>query len=139
MSDRPFLDTCIFVYTLVDGEPRQKRAIEIVDGGGKVSIQVLNEFANVCRRKMHMSWDEIVGALQSVRYFCPNPIPITLSVHEKALGIGRRHGFSVYDCLMIAAAAEAQCTTLYTEDLQHGQIVEGLRVVNPFRSASQIN
>ena len=133
MSDRPFLDTCVFVYALSDGDSRQDRAIDVIGRGGKISIQILNELGNVCRKKMGMSWDEISGALMAARHFCPEPVPLTLSLHERAVDLGRRFGFSVYDCVMVSAALEADCRILYTEDLQHDQTIDGLRVVNPFR------
>jgi len=134
MSDKPFLDTCVFVYALSDGDERQERAIEVIGRGGKISIQILNELANVCRKKIGMSWEEVGGALLAARHFCPGPVPLTLAIHEEAVRLGRRYGFSVYDCVMISAAIEAGCKTLYTEDLQHGQEIEGLRIENPFRA-----
>ena len=132
---KPFLDTCVPVYALTHGDRRQERAIEILSGEGVISIQILNEFANVCQRKLQLDWQKTVRALSNLYLFCPDPIELTLSLHQNGIQIARRYGFSVYDGQMVAAALEARCTTLYTEDLQHGQIIEGLRIVNPFLAA----
>jgi predicted nucleic acid-binding protein len=63
---------------------------------------------------------------------CPDPLPLTLDTHRAALRICARYGFSVYDGLILAAAVEARCSRLLTEDLEHGQVVEGVRIENPF-------
>ena len=59
-------------------------------------------------------------------------IPATVALYERGLALHERYGFAIYDCLVVAAALEAGCRTLYTEDLQHGQQIEQLRIVNPF-------
>jgi len=59
-------------------------------------------------------------------------LPLTLATHERALDVAGRYGFSIYDALILAAAGEAECDALYSEDLQHGQVVDGVRVINPF-------
>jgi predicted nucleic acid-binding protein len=63
---------------------------------------------------------------------CPDPLPLTLETHRAALRICERYGFSMYDGLILAAAVEGRCTKFYSEDMQHGQVVEGLRIENPF-------
>ncbi len=135
MSADVFLDTCVVVYAFVANDSRQAKSLEILADGGVISVQVLNELANTCRRKLLMDWDETVGALEGVKLCCQNPVPLTMSVHEEGVRLARRLGFSVYDGLILAAAIEAGCTTLYTEDLQHGQVVEGVRIENPFLAA----
>jgi predicted nucleic acid-binding protein len=132
MSADVFLDTCVVTYAFVSSDFRQKRSLEILAGGGVVSVQVLNEFANICRRKLLLDWHETVGALEAVKVCCQHPIPLTQAVHEEGVRLARRYGFNIYDGLIIAAAIEAECTTLLTEDLQHGQAVEGVRIENPF-------
>jgi predicted nucleic acid-binding protein len=98
-----------------------------------VSVQVLNEFVQVCRRKADLSWDEILRSLQTIKDLCGRAVPITMETHELAVDISRRYRFHIYDSLIVAAAIEARCARLLTEDLQHGQVVEGLRIENPFR------
>ena len=81
----------------------------------------------------HLSWPEVHRALAGIRAFCPSPLPITLATHEVALRIAERLGYRLYDCLIIASALEAGCATLYSEDMQDGQVVEGtLTIRNPF-------
>jgi predicted nucleic acid-binding protein len=136
MSADAFLDTCVVVYAFVSSDARQIKSLEILADGGVVSVQVLNELANACRRKLLMNWEETVGALEGVKLCCQKTVPLTQTVHEGGVKLARRYGFSVYDGLILAAALEAGCTTLYTEGLQHGQVVEGVRIENPFLAAS---
>jgi predicted nucleic acid-binding protein len=137
MSDKVLFDTNVLVYALggrkqSTTDARIDLAREIVILGGVVSVQVLNEFVQVCRRKAGLGWDQILGSLQTIKELCGRAIPITIETHETAINISQRYGFHIYDSLIIAAAMEAGCATLYTEDLQHGQIVEGVRIENPF-------
>lgn len=137
MNDKIFFDTNILVYALggktgSTPDSRIEVARQLVISGGVTSVQVLNEFVQVCRRKAKLSWDRIVESLEVIKVLSGRAIPITMETHESAVDISRRYGFNIYDSLILAAAAEAGCTTLYTEDLQHGQVVEGVRVENPF-------
>ena len=96
-------------------------------------FQVLNELASVARRKLGMTWDEIGEALGAIRVLCPSPVPLTIETHEAGLRIAAEYQFHIYDALMAASALEAECTTLYSEDLQDGQIIDGtLTIRNPF-------
>jgi predicted nucleic acid-binding protein len=79
-----------------------------------------------------MSWDEVQRVIDETLLVCPNPRPLHLETHRSALRICSRYGFGVYDSLIIASALEAGCAILYTEDLQCGQVVEGVRIENPF-------
>ena len=76
---------------------------------------------------------EVTEALETIRILCPSPIPITAEMHDTALRLAGQYGFHIYDALIVAAALEAACTTLYTEDLQSGQVIDGrLTIQNPF-------
>ena len=97
-----------------------------------MSVQVLNEFVNVARRKLKREWDAIRQALDTIRIVLDPPLPISVDLHLDALTIAERYGFNVYDSLIISAAKQAGCSVLYTEDLQDGQVIEGVRVHNPF-------
>jgi predicted nucleic acid-binding protein len=133
MSDRAFFDTNVLVYIVGQKDQRTAKAEALVANGGVVSVQVLNELASVSHRKLGMSWEEIGGALAAIRDLCPSPIPLTLDTHGAGLRIAAKYGFHFYDALIAAAALEAQCTTLYSEDFQDGQLLEGrLTVRNPF-------
>ena len=100
--------------------------------GGVTGVQALNEFAAVARRKLGMSWVEVSEALASIRVLCPSPVPLMLETHESALRIAQRYRYSMFDSLVIAAALEAACVTLYSEDMQDGQLTQGLTIRNPF-------
>ncbi len=131
MSDRSFLDSNVLIYA-VSSDARAARAQKALEKGQVISVQVLNEFANVARRKLGRTTGEI---REATARFCAafDVLPITLQLHDAALDICEDYGFSFYDALVVAAALEAGCAKLYTEDLQHGQLIEKqLRIVNPF-------
>jgi predicted nucleic acid-binding protein len=67
------------------------------------------------------------------RVLCPAPVPLTIQTHDTALRIAALHGYDIYDSLVIAAALEASCRTLYSEEMQDGQVIKGLTIRNPFR------
>jgi predicted nucleic acid-binding protein len=134
MSGKTFFDTNVLVYSLGAKDPRGRRAEQLLLEGGVVSVQVLNEFSDVAHRKIRMSWEEIRGALRVIEVFCPDPVPITMHTHERALIIAERHGIRIYDALILASALGTNCTTLYTEDLQDGQVIDKtLTIRNPFQ------
>jgi len=134
MSDRAFLDTIVFVYAIVQNDPRSHEAEKLISAGGRVSVQVLNEFAAVVRRKTNMPWGEVQLALESIQVLCPDPLPITLDTHQEALAIAEKYRYKVYDALIVASALEARCTILYSEDMQDGQVFDRrLTIRNPFK------
>ena len=134
MSGSAFFDTNVFVYAVVQDDPRSRKAEDLIAEGGTVSVQVLNEFADVARRKAKMPWDEVRFAIENIKALCPDPLPITLDTHREALTIAEKYGYRIYDALIVASALEARCTILYSEDMQDGQIIEKrLTVRNPFR------
>ncbi len=134
MSDKVFFDTNVLLYTIGQHDARTPTAEALLAAGGVVSVQVLNELASVARRKLQMSWPEIAEALDAIRILCPSPIPITVEMHDAALRLAGQYGFHIYDALIVAAALEAECATLYTEDLQSGQVFDGrLTIQNPFK------
>ena len=134
MSDEAFFDSNVLIYAMVSGDSRRERAQQLVAQGGVISVQVLNEFVYVARRKMRMSWQDVIEALDEVRVLFPSPVSITLDTHETALKIAQQYGFGIYDAQIAAAALDANCSTLYSEDMQDGQVIERrLRIRNPFR------
>ena len=133
MSDSAFFDTNVLVYVVGQKDERTAKAEALVANGGVVSVQVLNELASVSRRKLGMSWEEIRDALAAIRVLCPSPRPLTIDTHDVGVRIAHTYGFPFCDALIAAAALEAECTTLYSEDFQDGQVIEGrLTVRNPF-------
>ena len=126
-----FFDTNILVYAFLDAVKRE-RAIEVLSEGGLISIQVLNEFTNVALKKRRRSWPEIEAALGVIRARFPKVILLTVEIHASAVVLAREHGLSIYDALIVAAALEAGCDTLFSEDMQHQRAFGDLRIVNPF-------
>lgn len=128
-----FFDTNVLLY-LASGDPvKADRAERLVADGGTISVQVLNEIANVARRKMRMSWKETNAFLTMVRDLLP-VVPVTVETHETGIALAERYGFSIYDGMITASAMLSGCDTLWSEDLHHDMAVdEGLRIVNPFR------
>jgi len=133
MPGKAFLDTNVLIYAVTQSDARAARAEELLIAGGVVSVQILNEFAVVARRKLQMPWAGVAEAVEAFLVLCPSPIPVTLEIHEAARAIAEKLGCNIYDALVVAAALEAGCTTLYSEDFQNGQVIEGkLTVRNPF-------
>jgi predicted nucleic acid-binding protein len=127
-----FFDTNVVLYLLSADTSKADRAESLLAGGGRISVQVLNEFAAVASRKLRMSWVEIREVLTTVRGLC-SVDPLSLATHERALDVADRYGFSIYDSLIVAAALVAGCATLWSEDMQHGQVIDRqLTSRNPF-------
>lgn len=134
MSDRVFFDTTILIYAVSEGDARTAVAEGLLAAGGNLSVQVLNEFAAVARKKLKMSWAEVSEALDAVRALCEAAAPLTVAVHETALGIAERYGYQIYDAMILAAAIDSECDVLYTEDMHDGQKVGTVTIRNPFVS-----
>jgi predicted nucleic acid-binding protein len=132
MNAKPFLDTNVIVYAFSSNDARNRKAEALLGVGGVISVQVLNEFVNVLRRKQGRDWDEVDQALAVVKTLLDPAQPLTIELHEAAVNLARRHGLSIYDSLIVAAALRAGCPVLYSEDLQHGQTIEQLTIRNPF-------
>ncbi len=131
-----FFDTNVLVY-IASGDPvKADRAEAIIADGGVISVQVLNELANVARRKMQMAWPDAHAFLSMLRGLLTVQ-PITIETHETGLALAERYNLSTYDAMIAASALHADCDTLWSEDMQHGMALGGgLRIVNPFRAAS---
>lgn len=127
-----FIDTNIILYLFSADTVKADRAEQIISNGGTISIQVLNELAAVTQRKLRMSWSEtseILSTAQSVL----SVESLTIETHELGCEMAQRYQLSVYDAMIVAAALLANCSTLYSEDMQQGLIVEKqLTIQNPF-------
>jgi predicted nucleic acid-binding protein len=129
-AGKPFFDTNVLLY-LISDDAKAEKAETLLDAGGVISVQVLNEFASVASRKSKMTWPAIRETLATIRAGC-EVIPLTVVIHEAGLSIAEKYGFSVYDSLIVAAAVESKCRTVYSEDMQDGQVVQGVTIRNPF-------
>jgi predicted nucleic acid-binding protein len=135
MPSQAFFDSNVLIYAYTQDKVKTPRAQELLSFGGVVNTQSLNETANTLWRKFKTPWPRIAQIIEAILEDCPDPLPLTLETHRTALRICERYGYSFYDGLILAAALEARCAILYTEDLQHSQTIEGLRIVNPFHEA----
>ena len=135
-----FLDSNIFVYAFLASEPRKHtKAVELIEtclgsGRGCISYQVVQEFANLARKKFanRLSSGDCKAFIDAAMQPLKKVVSITALIHT-ALDLQDELKYSFYDCVMVAAALQAGCSTLYTEDLQHWQLVRGtLRIANPF-------
>ena len=129
-AGKPFFDTNVLLY-LITVDARAEKAETLLKAGGVISVQVLNEFASVASRKYKLTWPEVREALATIRAGC-EVIPLTVEIHEGALAIIEKYGFSFYDSLILAAAAQAKCRPVYSEDMQDGQVVQSVTIRNPF-------
>lgn len=128
-----FFDTNVLLYLLSADAAKADRVESLLAEGGTISVQVLNEFASVALRKVAIPVAELREILEPVRNVCQVEA-VTEDTHDRALALVERYRFSFYDALLIAAALYAGCSRLYSEDLQHGQLIDRqLRIVNPFR------
>lgn len=144
MRARYFLDTNILVYTFDSREPKkQARAQDLVSQAltgrrGVISHQVVQEFLNVATQKFIEPLGESDALLYLSRVLGPlcEVLP-TLDLYRRALGLASRWKYSFYDSLIIASALQSECKLLYSEDLQHGQKIEGVTLVNPFLESAE--
>jgi predicted nucleic acid-binding protein len=128
-----FFDTNVLIYLNSDPE-KAGRVRELLRRGGTISVQVLNEIANVTRRKLGFSWSETSEFLSLVRAAL-STVPVTVAIHEAGLRLAERYHLSIYDGMIAAAALSAGCNTLWSEDMQDGLVIDrALTVVNPFRA-----
>ena len=128
-----FFDTNVLLYVASGDRAKAERAEKLIGDGGIISVQVLNEVSNVVRRKMGLSWAETRAFLSMLRALLPVR-PLTIEIHETGLALAERYGLSVFDAMIAAAALDADCDTLWSEDMQDGMVLVGrLRIANPFR------
>ncbi len=133
MSDaEPFFDTCVLLYLLSAETEKADRAEQLLEQSGVISVQVLNEFTAVSVRKLGLSYAEVREVLGTVQTLCVTHT-LTVEHHERGTEIAERYGFSFYDSVIVASALLAGCKTLYSEDLQHRQVIDKqLTILNPF-------
>lgn len=128
-----FLDTNIVVYCFSDDDDKRLKALSILATKPIISAQVLNECANVLKRKLNFNLEEIIVVINRLIQEC-HVVPLSAEITQSALSITGRYGFSIYDSLIIATALSANCTTIFSEDMQHQQVIDDkLTIINPFK------
>ena len=141
MKDKYFLDTNVFVYSFDLSEPVKKSIARdliqrsLKDNMGCISSQVIQEFLNVATKK----FDPPLSCDDSLKYLNAVLAPLceiytSIDLYRKTIETSQRWKYSFYDSMIVTAAIQTNCSTLYSEDLQHGQKIEALTIVNPFRS-----
>ena len=133
MPAKDFFDTNVLIYAVAKNDTRATWAETLLAAGGVISVQSLNEFVSVARRKLGMPWKEVKEFLELLCILCPSPVPVSFGTHRRAVAIAEEYGYTIYDALIASAALEAGCNTLYSEDLRDGQIINRqLAIRNPF-------
>ena len=128
-----FFDSNVLLYIASSDSAKADQAVAAVARGGAISVQVLNEIANVARRKMRLSFANTHTFLNMLRGLL-TVHSLTVEDHETGLRLAERYGFSTYDAMIAASALHAGCDRLWSQDLQHGmQLEEGLQILDPFR------
>lgn len=133
-----FVDTNVFVYLHGDSEPAKKlRADEWIAylvgrRAGRLSFQVLQELYSVLTRKMQpvLSESQVQSIVRDLVAW--RPLPIDMAILERAWLLQGSFSLSWWDALIVAAAQTSKCGVLLTEDLQHGQVFDTVRVIDPF-------
>ncbi|HEX3973693.1 MAG TPA: PIN domain-containing protein [Stellaceae bacterium] len=129
-----FFDTNVLLYLASGNTTKADRAEELIASGGAISVQVLNEIANVGRRKMTLSWTDLHAFLGMFRSLL-DVKPVTLAIHEQGLILAERYTLSTFDAMIVASALDADCDRLWSEDMHHGLVIDTrLRIENPFRA-----
>jgi predicted nucleic acid-binding protein len=133
---KAFIDSNIALYLLSGDTIKADRAEALIAAGGVISVQVLNDVMSVMRRKLGMTWAETDEVLAGLRAAC-SVEPLTAETYETGRRLAERYGLSTYDAMIVSAGMLAGCDRLYSEDMQHGLLLEGqLRICNPFIAAS---
>ncbi len=136
IDSKAFIDSNVALYLLSADTAKADRAEAVIAAGGVISVQVLNEITSVTRRKLGMSWDETNEVLAGLRAACPVE-PLTTQTHDTGRRLAERYGLSVYDAMIASSALLAGCDRLYSEDMQHGMLMDGtLQICNPFLASA---
>ena len=129
---RHFFDSNVVLYLLSNNQTKANCCEEIVEQGGVISVQVLNECVNVMLKKLTMARPEIDEFLAVIKSIC-DIVPLSVEVHEGALELLDRYQLSWYDALIVSAAIESDCETLWSEDMHNGLVVnKTMTIRNPF-------
>ena len=136
MADKVFLDTNILIYSYSEDEIKKQaianKVLEDYSENIVISKQVINELINVLFKKFKLSSDDIENAVLELDTFIPI-VDFDITTQIKALRLKEKYKLQYYDALIVATALESGCTTLFSEDMQHHQVIDSvLTIVNPF-------
>jgi len=140
MADRYFVDTNVLVYARDASEPEKQPVARAwmqwlwKRQAGRLSTQVLQEFYQTVTRKLQPGLDPTVARAEVRDLGAWNPVAVDGALLEHAWALEDKHRFSWWDALIVAAACQSECQFLLTEDLQTSQIVDGVKIINPFHA-----
>lgn len=129
--ERIFVDTNILVYLISGDLAKAATAKAIVKAAPTISVQILNEFVSVARRKHKKPWEEVLEVTETATTAC-EVVALTLEMHERATELAQASRIDIYDACIVASAELANCDILFTEDLNHGQRIGRVEIRNPF-------
>lgn len=138
MATRSFIDTNVLIYAEASDVPtKQKAALALLkrlydDASGVLSTQVLQEYCNVALKKLKLSSQYLRAQLDFYEQF--EIVQVTPSIIRAGLDLHQTRSVAFYDAIVLASAQTAGCSQLYSEDMNTGEIVEGVRILNPFVS-----
>ena len=133
-----FIDSNVFIYAADSKNPvkrsisRKLISVAVASGRYKINVQVLNEFSSVAYRKLGLTVDEIKAYLEMFRAL--PVLPVSADVTEKGLDVMNRYGLQFYDSLLLVSASESGCDEFISEDLNDGQVYDGILCRNPFNN-----
>lgn len=128
---KPFIDSNVVLYLFSSDTAKADKAEQVLEAGGFISVQVLNEVTSVCLRKLKMTWAEVDAVHLALKATCV-VLPLTLATHEMAVQYAKRFKLSFYDANIAASAVSSGASTLLSEDMQSGLMIDGLSIQNPF-------
>lgn len=132
---RVSFDSNVILYSAGSDDRKADIADALIERGGWISVQVLNEITNVLRKKSRLDWPQVNAFVELVAPLL-SLIVLTRDIHDVGRAVAERYKLQVYDGMVASAALSADCDTLYSEDMHHGLMIDGrLRVVNPFLPA----
>jgi predicted nucleic acid-binding protein len=134
MKDKAFLDSNILIYLYSEDELEKQNIVNNIFDKFEcvISTQTLNEFCNVCLKKLKKNVSEIIESLNEIKGSCRLEF-VDDSVMERALLLHEKYSYSYFDSLMLSSALKYNCAIIYSEDMQHGQLIESsLKIINPF-------
>ena len=132
MSVKVFADTNVMLYLLSDDVNKKERAKQVLGGQPVISLQVANEFTNVCLKKLKLTPEALLGALKVIVKYAVF-VPFGLQTIHRAISLQARYKLQYFDSLIVATALENDCDILYSEDMQHGLVIDNqLKIINPF-------
>ncbi len=133
-----FFDTKVLLY-LLSADPRKADVAEhLVSLGGTISVQVLNEFTQVARRKFNMSAGDVITVLSTLRRLLKVE-PLTEATHDLGVELSTKYSLSIYDAMIVASGFLCGATMLYSEDIQSGLLIEKrLLIENPFSASFKL-